>query len=91
MNNRIQPLGVGFQALKQQMSSAAPTQPAPDGGSAAPAAPADEPGTVTVKPGDSLPKLAREHLGDAGRWRELYALNRGAIGANPNPSGPTSS
>jgi nucleoid-associated protein YgaU len=49
----------------------------------APAAtrPAD---TYTVKSGDSLSKIAKQHLGDANRWREIYETNREVIGANPD-------
>lgn len=38
--------------------------------------------SVTVQPGDSLWKLAREFLGRGNRWPELLAANRGI--ANPN-------
>jgi nucleoid-associated protein YgaU len=37
--------------------------------------------TVTVKPGDSLWKLAASRLGDGRRWRDLITLNPGL----PNP------
>ncbi|MBM7079319.1 BTAD domain-containing putative transcriptional regulator [Micromonospora humida] len=37
---------------------------------------------VRVVAGDSLWDLAAEHLGDATRWREIYALNRGHRQAN---------
>ncbi|HEX8836857.1 MAG TPA: LysM peptidoglycan-binding domain-containing protein [Candidatus Acidoferrum sp.] len=40
-----------------------------------------KPTIVTVKPGDSLWKLAALHLGDGRRWRELLTLNPGL----PNP------
>jgi nucleoid-associated protein YgaU len=40
-----------------------------------------KPTTVTVKPGDSLWRLAASHLRDGRRWRELLALNPGL----PNP------
>ncbi len=36
-----------------------------------------EPPTVTVAPGDSLWKIAGEHLGSPLRWHEIYALNAG--------------
>lgn len=41
-------------------------------------------GSYTVQKGDSLWKIAQESLGDGSRWREIYELNRGAIGDNPN-------
>ncbi|MFJ8685500.1 BTAD domain-containing putative transcriptional regulator [Micromonospora wenchangensis] len=37
---------------------------------------------VRVVAGDNLWDLAAEHLGDATRWREIYALNRGHSQAN---------
>jgi nucleoid-associated protein YgaU len=37
-----------------------------------------------VKSGDSLSKIAKELLGDASRWPELYELNKDVIGDNPN-------
>ena len=40
-----------------------------------------KPTIVTLKPGDSLWKLAASHLGDGRRWRELLTLNPGL----PNP------
>ena len=60
------------------------------------AAPAPEPElqplfkTVTVKPGDTLRKLATTYLGDENRWPEIYVLNTGVVQAdgraltNPN-------
>jgi nucleoid-associated protein YgaU len=42
----------------------------------------DATGSVTVKAGDSLWKISREHLGSGTRWQELVA-------ANPNVSAPT--
>lgn len=40
--------------------------------------------TYTVRPGDTLSTIARRTLGDARRWKELYELNKQAIGANPH-------
>jgi nucleoid-associated protein YgaU len=37
---------------------------------------------VTVKPGDSLWKLARQNLGKGFRWRDLLAVNPGIVDAN---------
>ncbi|MGW0365546.1 LysM peptidoglycan-binding domain-containing protein [Streptomyces sp. NPDC002990] len=55
---------------------------------AVPAAPKPAPTakkrTYTVRPGDSLPTIARRELGDEERWRELYAMNKGIIGPDPD-------
>lgn len=37
-----------------------------------------------VKSGDSLSKIAKELLGDAKRWPEIYEANKALIGDNPN-------
>ncbi|ROQ96992.1 LysM domain-containing protein [Streptomyces sp. 2132.2] len=56
---------------------------------AVPAAPAGGPPRAaakrayTVRAGDSLSSIARRELGNEARWRELYAMNRGVIGSNP--------
>ena len=40
--------------------------------------------TYVVKSGDSLSKIAKDALGDAKRWPEIYELNKELIGDNPN-------
>jgi len=45
------------------------------GSAAAPAATA-RPATYTVKPGDTLSKIARQLLGDANAYMEIFNLNR---------------
>ncbi|MER7173241.1 LysM peptidoglycan-binding domain-containing protein [Streptomyces mesophilus] len=37
-----------------------------------------------MKSGDSLSAIAEHELGDMGRWRELYELNKQTIGADPD-------
>ncbi len=39
-------------------------------------------GTVVVKPGDTLRKIAMEYLGDENRWPEIYELNKGVVQAD---------
>jgi nucleoid-associated protein YgaU len=48
-----------------------------------PEAPAPDPVTVVVRPGDSPWALAQEHLGEGARWTEIWELNRGV----PQPDG----
>ncbi|MXZ67624.1 MAG: LysM peptidoglycan-binding domain-containing protein, partial [Acidimicrobiia bacterium] len=38
--------------------------------------------TVVVKPGDTLRKIAMEHLGDENRWPEIYEINKGVVQAD---------
>ncbi len=40
-------------------------------------------GAIVVEPGDTLIGLARTHLGDGARWREIFELNRD----RPQPGG----
>lgn len=39
-------------------------------------APASAPRTYTVKPGDTLSRIAKEHLGDANAYMRIFELNR---------------
>jgi nucleoid-associated protein YgaU len=39
--------------------------------------------TYVVQPGDSLSKIAKELLGDAARWPEIFELNKDQI-KDPN-------
>ena len=39
--------------------------------------------TVTVKPGDSLSKIAQRELGDANKWHAIYEANKDTI-KNPD-------
>jgi len=39
---------------------------------------------IEVRPGDTLTSIARRHLGDGGRWREIHLANRETIGPDPD-------
>jgi nucleoid-associated protein YgaU len=43
-----------------------------------------KPRTYTVDSGDNLSAIAKQELGDANRWREIYELNKDVIGDNPD-------
>ncbi|WP_040352861.1 LysM peptidoglycan-binding domain-containing protein [Blastopirellula marina] len=49
---------------------------------------ASAPSTYQVKPGDDLATIARQTLGDAARWGELFRLNRDVIGDYPDQMKP---
>lgn len=46
------------------------------------------PKTYTVRPGDNLWAIAKKVLGDGAKWRDIYALNKSVIGADPNKIRP---
>jgi len=37
-----------------------------------------------VQPGDSFYRIAEKQLGDAGRWKELFELNKNVVGRDPS-------
>jgi nucleoid-associated protein YgaU len=39
--------------------------------------------TYTVKAGDSFYSIAKDVLGDASRWKELYELNKASVNGDP--------
>jgi nucleoid-associated protein YgaU len=40
-------------------------------------------GKYMVKPGDNLWSIAKDHLGGAAKWTDIYKANMGTIGSNP--------
>ena len=58
--------------------------PAP---AAAPAAPATSAKTYTVQPGDTLSKIAKEHLGNAGSYMQIFEANKDQL-SDPNKIKP---
>lgn len=81
LSQRVEALIARVDAMPAAASTA-PALPAPP----VPAEPqvAAVGGTHDVKAGDFLWKIAADKLGDAGRWPEIYALNKDVIGDNPN-------
>lgn len=59
--------------------------PATDGTQGTDAAQATDAGSdYTVKSGDCLWNIAKDKLGDATKWTEIYKLNSDALGSNPS-------
>jgi LysM repeat protein len=52
-------------------------------GGGAPAAAATAGNSYTVKPGDTLSKIAKEHLGDANAYMKIFEANRDKL-SNPD-------
>lgn len=40
--------------------------------------------SYTVVSGDSLSKIAKNHYGDAAKWKQIYEANKALIGNNPD-------
>ena len=57
------------------------------GGGAAAAAPAAAPKTYTVKPGDTLSKIAKMTLGDANAYMRIFEMNKDQL-TNPDEIKP---
>lgn len=73
----VLPTSPGFSPPPALPSPPSPPTPAP---SPSPLAPLER--RYVVQPGDTLFGIARS-LGDLGRWKEIYELNREAIGPDP--------
>jgi nucleoid-associated protein YgaU len=56
---------------------------APAAGANASAATASSPSTYTVKSGDTLSKIAKDHLGSAGAYMKIFELNKDQL-ADPD-------
>ncbi|HEY6984576.1 MAG TPA: LysM peptidoglycan-binding domain-containing protein [Rhodanobacteraceae bacterium] len=78
-----------FSNVQSGVSSTAPTAPKADFGNvqsgvASTAPMVDAPAqTYTVVKGDTLSKIAKDFLGNANRWREIFDANRDQI-SNPD-------
>lgn len=72
-------------------SSVAPTAPPPTApqarGTQSATATAVAPKTYTVKSGDTLSKIAKEHLGNAADYMKIFELNRDQL-SDPNKINP---
>lgn len=71
-------------AAQNPAVQSAPVAPASTAPTPAVSTPAGPGGSYTVQPGDSLWAIAARVLGDGQRWPEIYDLNQGVIGSNPD-------
>ncbi len=97
MRNELLTLQADLQRINKQVESLIARLDAQGPGPASTPAPTDDVpvdtastigGSYEVQAGDYLWKIAKEQLGDANRWPEIYELNKEAIGDNPNLIAP---
>lgn len=69
----------GSETLRFHETVPAPREQMVRPAAASATAPTTEALTYTVKPGDSLSKIAREQLGSDSRWRDIFELNRDKV------------
>lgn len=90
MRNELLALQADLQRINRQVESLISRLDAQQPGPASlPALPPLPPTTAAptsynAQAGDYLWKIAKEQLGDANRWPEIYELNKATIGDNPN-------
>lgn len=65
-----------IRTVDEMSGGSAPTEPRPDL--------KPVPKTYTVRSGDTLWGIAKLQLGSGNRWRDIYNLNAGLIGPNPD-------
>ncbi|GAB3029202.1 hypothetical protein GCM10011376_14820 [Nocardioides flavus (ex Wang et al. 2016)] len=87
---RLAGLGLPDRAVAPAAATSTPDlthAPTPTPASTSPSPPTS-PATYVVRAGDSLWSIARAHPGDRDdiglRWREIWAANRGVVGADPD-------
>ena len=61
--------------------------PAPAAAKPAPPPPAAAPKTYTVKAGDTLSQIAKDHLGNAGAYMKIFEINKDQL-SDPNKIKP---
>lgn len=71
----------GGYTVKLELRKVLPAKEEAGGAEEAQAATGD---TYTVKPGDSLWKIAKQFYGNGALWTKLYEANKDTIGSNPN-------
>ncbi len=70
------------QQMQQQQEVAQNNQPL-EQGQQAQAANNLEPRSYTIRSGDNLWNIAKDNLGDATKWNDIYKMNADVLGANP--------
>ncbi len=71
------------QQMQQQQEVAQNSQPL-EQGQQAQSANSLEPRSYTVRSGDNLWNIAKDNLGDATKWNDIYKMNADVLGANPD-------
>lgn len=75
-----------WRELKVHTLGSASTGSSTAGGSRADTKPKSK--TYSVKLGDSLSRIAKLELGSSAKWQQIYSLNKGIIGSDPNKLKP---
>jgi len=82
-NRNVSGGGFGAAAARADAARGADFSDVQSSSMSTPAAPVEQERTYTVVSGDSLSKIAQREYGDASKWQQIYAANKGTI-SNPD-------
>lgn len=84
-HNKTAEQSIRTEATSSNMDQIAQANSAADGQQAgATAAAATASATYTIRAGDCLWNIAKDHLGNALKWQDIYKLNHDVVGNNPD-------